>query len=120
MTKAFITTSRAHLKILGVQKLCLAYLPNAKLQIDQSISFIERANRDIQWFSRSMINYKPFQGWAFNATYQTFKGNEVDFITSASFNNNLNVYQPEDPNTLMTLDPYANISLGVSKIFPSE
>ncbi len=93
------------------------YNPNSKLQIDQSISLINGNDDDIQWFSRSFISYKPFKGWSFNATYQTFKGNEVDFITSALFNNNLKVFQPEDPTTRKSFNPYANFSLGINKLF---
>ncbi len=95
----------------------LTFQPGSKLQVDQSVSFISRADSEIQWFSRSMINYKPFQGWAFNATYQTFKGNVIDLITTASFNNDLKVYQPADPTNQLYLNPYANFSLSINKLF---
>jgi hypothetical protein len=95
----------------------LTIKPNSKVQFDQSFSIINQIN-STQWFTRSFLLYKPLALWSFNLSYQAFKGDTVQIITTAAFQNELAVYQPN----LTQLDvnqfnPYQNLSLSINKLY---
>ncbi|MBK6263576.1 TonB-dependent receptor [Marivirga sp. S37H4] len=94
-----------------------SYHPNTQLQIDQSFSLISGLHKTNQWFTRSFLIYKPFESWSVNASYQSFRGDEVSLITSALFNNDLNVFNPANPKTSLAFNPYHNFSMGVNRLF---
>lgn len=95
----------------------ITYQPNSKLQLDQSLSFIDHHQRKNQWFVRSFIIYKPVPSWSVNASYQSFTGAASPLITNASFNNELDVYAPFASDQMISFSPYNNLSLGINKLF---
>lgn len=95
----------------------ITYQPNSKLQLDQSLSFIDHYQRRNQWFVRTFAVYKPWSSWSVNASYQSFTGASSPLISNASFNNELDVYAPFASDQRISFNPYSNLSIGLNKLF---
>ncbi|MFQ3215179.1 MAG: hypothetical protein ACI9XJ_000830 [Marivirga sp.] len=91
--------------------------PSSKMQFDQSFSIINQINTT-QWFKRSFLLYKPLALWSFNHSYQAFKRDTVQIITSAVFQDDLAVYQPKlSQLDVKQFNPHQNLSLSINRLY---
>lgn len=95
----------------------LTYKPNSKLTYDQSFAAIKNQGKT-EWFIRSFLTYKPYALWSFNFSYQAFKGDTIQIIKSASFNSELEIFEPENENReFKSFNPYQNFSLSINRLY---
>jgi len=87
-----------------------------KFQLDQSTSFYNQEG-EWEWFARTFIKYNPLTDWTLNASFQAFKGNTYRLVNSTIYLSDLDVYAPTERSSIQFFSPYANISIGASKLF---
>ncbi len=100
-----------------------SYLFASKINTSASITLLDASNEgeiyayDLSYFFRGNISYSPGRFWTIETTIVTRQGSTISEVTSANYDENLDVYIPNYSEGSFRLAHYSNIGLSVSKVF---
>ncbi|WP_370090141.1 carboxypeptidase-like regulatory domain-containing protein [Ekhidna sp.] len=104
-------------------ELFAAFRFSSKLNATASLTLLDAESDqkgyvyDLSYFIRGNIAYSPGRFWTIESTLVAREGTTIAEVVSASYDNSLDVYEPDFAESLLRLSPYSNIGLSVSKIF---
>lgn len=99
------------------------YRISSKVSASASFTFLDAESEgqgytyDLSYFARGNVSYSPGRFWTIESTLVAREGTTFSEVTSASYNNTLDVYEPVFAQNLTRLSQYSNIGLSISKIF---
>lgn len=99
------------------------YRFSSKLRASASFTFLDAESDrkgytyDLSYFIRGNIAYSPGRFWTIESTLVARGGTTIDEVNSATYSNELDVYEPSFSENTTRLSPYSNIGLSVSKVF---
>ena len=115
LTQSFYRNKLNNNQLLYGTETTFSYAPTAKLTLDQSVSYILNANED-DWFVRSTLQYQLAELWTLTGIFQTYRGLPFRQVNSASFNETLEVYEPDFDMQSSYFSPYHNLSFTINRL----
>lgn len=99
------------------------YRVSSKLSASASITLLDaRSTRevyayDLSYFIRANISYSPGRFWTIESILVAREGTMLTEVSTASYNNVLDVFEPSYATDASRLAAYSNVGLSVNKIF---